>query len=223
MQHVVFFIGRMIDWGVPDVPESLQLKMKRETYLAKQALTDNIEADVPSVSAGTVFHFNSCTLWSCEEGNVDRGFDYAGFDSKRCNDGCLNWHCIGSGWKRFKITGYFLAYWAENSTDWVRLQSELAPFESTETLCSSREANPSRRIYKLFGIDRLCRHVTLAKICLSNWNGENEKSGRGVKHHNINESLLCEQAKWAKGCLSTLWMRPVRALLCEESHRLRSP
>ena len=44
------------------MPESLQLKMKRETYLAKQALTDNIEADVPSVSAGTVFHFNSCTL-----------------------------------------------------------------------------------------------------------------------------------------------------------------
>ena len=32
----------MIDWSVPDVPESLQLKIKRENYLAKQALTDNI-------------------------------------------------------------------------------------------------------------------------------------------------------------------------------------
>jgi len=50
-QHLVFFIGRMIDWGVPDVPESLQLKIKRENYLAKQALTDNIQAEVKPVSS----------------------------------------------------------------------------------------------------------------------------------------------------------------------------
>lgn len=49
-QHLVFFVGRMIDWGVPDVPESLQLKIKRENYLAKQALTDNIKADSVAVS-----------------------------------------------------------------------------------------------------------------------------------------------------------------------------
>ncbi|MBN3294663.1 ANO7 protein, partial [Polypterus senegalus] len=35
---------RMIDWIVPDVPESLALKMKRERYLAKQALADNQDA-----------------------------------------------------------------------------------------------------------------------------------------------------------------------------------
>ena len=46
----MFFVGRMIDWGVPDVPESLQLKIKRENYLAKQALTDNIKADSVAVS-----------------------------------------------------------------------------------------------------------------------------------------------------------------------------
>ncbi|XP_078488523.1 anoctamin-7 isoform X1 [Ciona intestinalis] len=40
-EHLVFFIGRMIDWSVPDVPESLQYKIKREHYLAKQALADN--------------------------------------------------------------------------------------------------------------------------------------------------------------------------------------
>uniref|UniRef100_S4R4Z6 Anoctamin n=1 Tax=Petromyzon marinus TaxID=7757 RepID=S4R4Z6_PETMA len=40
-EHVVFFISRMIDWLVPDVPESLEIKMKRERYLAKQALADN--------------------------------------------------------------------------------------------------------------------------------------------------------------------------------------
>ncbi|KAI5095678.1 anoctamin-7 [Silurus meridionalis] len=42
--HVVFFVLRFIDWMVPDVPESLELKVKRERYLAKQALADNQEA-----------------------------------------------------------------------------------------------------------------------------------------------------------------------------------
>ena len=45
-QHVVFFVGRMIDWAVPDVPETLRIKIKRENYLAKQALTDNIVLDI---------------------------------------------------------------------------------------------------------------------------------------------------------------------------------
>ncbi|XP_072334386.1 anoctamin-7 isoform X2 [Scyliorhinus torazame] len=40
-EHVVFFILRVIDWMVPDIPESLEVKMKREYYLAKQALADN--------------------------------------------------------------------------------------------------------------------------------------------------------------------------------------
>lgn len=43
-QHVVFGICRLIDILVPDIPESLELKIKRERYLAKQALqeSDNI-------------------------------------------------------------------------------------------------------------------------------------------------------------------------------------
>lgn len=40
-QHVVFGICRLIDILVPDVPQSLELKMKRERYLAKQALADS--------------------------------------------------------------------------------------------------------------------------------------------------------------------------------------
>uniref|UniRef100_A0A8C4AE58 Anoctamin n=1 Tax=Denticeps clupeoides TaxID=299321 RepID=A0A8C4AE58_9TELE len=43
-EHVVFFVLRVIDWMVPDVPESLEIKVKRERYLAKQALADNQEA-----------------------------------------------------------------------------------------------------------------------------------------------------------------------------------
>uniref|UniRef100_A0A8D0GX18 Anoctamin n=1 Tax=Sphenodon punctatus TaxID=8508 RepID=A0A8D0GX18_SPHPU len=40
-EHVVFFIARVIDLMVPDIPESVEIKMKREHYLAKQALTEN--------------------------------------------------------------------------------------------------------------------------------------------------------------------------------------
>ena len=39
-EHFVFGICRIIDILVPDVPESLSLKMRRERYLAKQALAD---------------------------------------------------------------------------------------------------------------------------------------------------------------------------------------
>lgn len=40
-QHVVFFIGRIIDLMVPDVPEEVEMKMKREHYMAKEALAEN--------------------------------------------------------------------------------------------------------------------------------------------------------------------------------------
>lgn len=39
-EHVVFGICRLIDFMVPDVPEALEIKIKRERYLAKQALAD---------------------------------------------------------------------------------------------------------------------------------------------------------------------------------------
>ncbi|XP_068441342.1 anoctamin-7 [Clinocottus analis] len=40
-EHVVFSIGRLIDLMVPDVPEEVEVKMKREHYMAKQALAEN--------------------------------------------------------------------------------------------------------------------------------------------------------------------------------------
>lgn len=40
-QHVVFFIGRIIDLMVPDVPEDVEMKIKRKHYLAKEALAEN--------------------------------------------------------------------------------------------------------------------------------------------------------------------------------------
>ena len=46
---MVFGICRLIDILVPDVPESLELKIKRERYLAKQALADT-EALLAAVS-----------------------------------------------------------------------------------------------------------------------------------------------------------------------------
>lgn len=38
MQHVVFFFGYMLDLLIPDVPEEIEIKIKRQKYLAKQAL-----------------------------------------------------------------------------------------------------------------------------------------------------------------------------------------
>ncbi|XP_053316080.1 anoctamin-7 [Spea bombifrons] len=40
-EHVVFFLGHLIDLLVPDVPESIEIKVKRERFLAKQALAEN--------------------------------------------------------------------------------------------------------------------------------------------------------------------------------------
>merc|ERR1719219_1908225 len=39
-EHVVFGVCRLIDLIVPDIPESLDVKIKRERYLAKEALQD---------------------------------------------------------------------------------------------------------------------------------------------------------------------------------------
>uniref|UniRef100_A0A8B9P8S5 Anoctamin n=1 Tax=Apteryx owenii TaxID=8824 RepID=A0A8B9P8S5_APTOW len=40
-EHVVFFIARIIELLVPDIPESVEVKVKRERYLAKEALAEN--------------------------------------------------------------------------------------------------------------------------------------------------------------------------------------
>ncbi|KAM9317962.1 anoctamin-7 isoform 2-T2 [Pholidichthys leucotaenia] len=40
-EHVVFFIGRLIDFMVPDVSEEVEMKIKREHYMAKEALAEN--------------------------------------------------------------------------------------------------------------------------------------------------------------------------------------
>lgn len=40
-QHFVFFISRLIDLLVPDIPQSLEIRIKREAYLAKQALSEH--------------------------------------------------------------------------------------------------------------------------------------------------------------------------------------
>jgi anoctamin-7 len=39
-EHVVFGVCKLIDVIVPDIPESLDIKVKRERYLAKEALQD---------------------------------------------------------------------------------------------------------------------------------------------------------------------------------------
>ncbi|KAI2655916.1 Anoctamin-7 [Labeo rohita] len=41
LSHVVLLIGRVIDWMVPDIPEEVEIKIKREHYMAKEALAEN--------------------------------------------------------------------------------------------------------------------------------------------------------------------------------------
>lgn len=53
-QHVVFFVLRAIEWVIPDVPESLEVKIKRERYLAKQALAENHEVLFQGVTSATL-------------------------------------------------------------------------------------------------------------------------------------------------------------------------
>lgn len=52
-QHVVFSIGRVLDLLVPDIPESVEIKVKREYYLAKQALAENEVSPHPQPSRFT--------------------------------------------------------------------------------------------------------------------------------------------------------------------------
>ncbi|XP_029373757.1 anoctamin-7 isoform X2 [Echeneis naucrates] len=40
-EHVVFFIGRLIDLMIPDIPEEVEMKIRREHYMAKEALAEN--------------------------------------------------------------------------------------------------------------------------------------------------------------------------------------
>jgi anoctamin-7 len=56
-EHFVFGIGRCIDLIVPDIPETLQIKIKREQYLAKQILSLSAENQnfPPTTSATSDF------------------------------------------------------------------------------------------------------------------------------------------------------------------------
>uniref|UniRef100_A0A8C2KD49 Anoctamin n=1 Tax=Cyprinus carpio TaxID=7962 RepID=A0A8C2KD49_CYPCA len=51
-EHVVLLIGRIIDWMVPDIPEEVEIKVKREHYMAKEALAENQRCF--SLGAGSV-------------------------------------------------------------------------------------------------------------------------------------------------------------------------
>ncbi|KAK2846495.1 hypothetical protein Q5P01_009494 [Channa striata] len=51
-EHVVFFIGGLIDMMVPDIPEEVEIKIKREHYMAKEALADNQSLGISIIPGG---------------------------------------------------------------------------------------------------------------------------------------------------------------------------
>lgn len=72
-QHVVFLVLRAIDWIIPDVPESLELKIKRERYLAKQALAENQEVLLRTRGQGVA----SATQGTSSPGQCNTGHTFA--------------------------------------------------------------------------------------------------------------------------------------------------
>uniref|UniRef100_A0A8C3KA56 Anoctamin n=1 Tax=Calidris pygmaea TaxID=425635 RepID=A0A8C3KA56_9CHAR len=61
-EHVVFFTGRVIAWLVPDIPESVEVKVKRERYLAKEALAENkVGCGSSSFKASSAFNLHRHT------------------------------------------------------------------------------------------------------------------------------------------------------------------
>uniref|UniRef100_A0A7N6F7S0 Anoctamin n=1 Tax=Anabas testudineus TaxID=64144 RepID=A0A7N6F7S0_ANATE len=61
-EHVVFFIGGMIDMMVPDIPEEVEMKIKREHYMAKEALAEN-QALGKTIIPGSKDAFSSDVRW----------------------------------------------------------------------------------------------------------------------------------------------------------------
>ncbi|KAF3693421.1 Anoctamin-7 New gene expressed in prostate -like protein Transmembrane protein 16G [Channa argus] len=51
-EHVVFFVGGLIDMMVPDIPEEVETKIKREHYMAKEALADNQSLGISIIPGG---------------------------------------------------------------------------------------------------------------------------------------------------------------------------
>ncbi|XP_065700767.1 anoctamin-7 [Patagioenas fasciata] len=76
-EHVVFFIGRVIAWLVPDIPESVEVKVKREQYLAKEALAENKPGNLQCATLSSIilklkdstgrFCFNFCVAASSKK------------------------------------------------------------------------------------------------------------------------------------------------------------
>lgn len=67
----MFGICRLIDILVPDIPESLELKIKRERYLAKQALQDS--DSIMKVISYLPAHFVSAFRFSLINPRSDSG------------------------------------------------------------------------------------------------------------------------------------------------------
>ena len=69
-EHVVFGVCKLIDVVVPDIPESLDIKVKRERYLAKEALQD-ADHVLQKVRPLYLIFVDICTLHSLPIGNTD--------------------------------------------------------------------------------------------------------------------------------------------------------
>lgn len=73
-QYFVFFIVSLLDWLIPDIPRKLEVKIMRESYVAKQCLTRS-EAEASRDLDARVSHTEGSTdslYMSCENVNRSR-------------------------------------------------------------------------------------------------------------------------------------------------------
>ena len=68
IQHFVFAVMKLIDFAIPDIPESLEITVKREQYLAKQALADTQTAKLVRVllSYSLITKITKSLWFSCQ-------------------------------------------------------------------------------------------------------------------------------------------------------------
>ena len=70
----MFFIVSLLGWFIPDIPRKLEVKIKRESYVAKQCLTRS-EAEASRDLDARVSHTDGSTnslYMSCENVNRSR-------------------------------------------------------------------------------------------------------------------------------------------------------
>ena len=80
-QYFVFFTVGLLDWLIPDIPRKLEVKIKREDYVARECLTRSeaeTSRDLDARVSYTVGGSTNSLYMSCENVNKSKNSSLAG-------------------------------------------------------------------------------------------------------------------------------------------------